>query len=179
VKLHAKPSPPKGRSPSFPITHHGHSTTSISTPSAISSSAASANSSSFAKLQLASNARNYLAVVTLAAIVHGRCPHRLKHRGRQGAPMKPFSAYFRTNFPSRFWRGAPQLRQANCRSCDGGASTRTNLYRASHVGHWNIAAFGMAGFIPRQTGPANRERCVKRLQVVPMSDVFLVSSWRP
>ena len=53
----ATPSPPKGRSPSSPTTRHGRSnirSTSISTPSAISWSAVSQNSSNSAVSQPAS-----------------------------------------------------------------------------------------------------------------------------
>src|SRR4029450_4282123 len=86
----AKPSPPRGRSPSSPTTRHGRSnirSTSISMPSAISSNAASRNSSSSDASQPASKR---LPEITAPSSLSqpsfygcDKCPHhlaRLQHR---------------------------------------------------------------------------------------------------
>src|SRR4030095_5032941 len=80
----AKPSPPRGRSPSSPTTRHGRSnirSTSISMPSAISSNAASRNSSSSDASQPASKR---LPEITAPSSLSqpsfygcDKCPHHL------------------------------------------------------------------------------------------------------
>src|SRR4029450_11790407 len=82
----AKPSPPRGRSPSSPTTRHGRSnirSTSISMPSAISSNAASRNSSSSDASQPASKR---LPEITAPSSLSqpsfygcDKCPHHLGH----------------------------------------------------------------------------------------------------
>src|SRR4030095_4935370 len=83
----AKPSPPRGRSPSSPTTRHGRSnirSTSISMPSALSSNAASRNSSSSDASQPASKR---LPEITAPSSLSqpsfygcDKCPHHLGRR---------------------------------------------------------------------------------------------------
>src|SRR6202790_3703360 len=84
----AKPSPPKGRSPSSPTTHHVRSnirSTSISMPSAISSNAASQSSSNSAASRPAS--KKPLEITAPSSLSQpssygcDKCPH---HLGRLG-----------------------------------------------------------------------------------------------
>src|ERR1700752_3632298 len=83
----AKPSPPKGRSPSSPTTRHGRSnirSTSISMPSAISSNAASQSSSNSAASQ--PDSKRPLEITLPSSLSQpssygcGKCPHHLKVR---------------------------------------------------------------------------------------------------
>src|ERR1700676_1738725 len=81
----AKPSPPKGRSPSSPTTHHVRSnihSTSISMPSAISSNAASQSSSNSAASRPAS--KKPLEITAPSSLSQpssygcDKCPHHLE-----------------------------------------------------------------------------------------------------
>src|SRR4029434_10141814 len=90
----AKPSPPRGRSPSSPTTRHGRSnirSTSISMPSAISSNAASRNSSSSDASQPASKR---LPEITAPSSLSqpsfygcDKCPHHLEHDPEKWVPV--------------------------------------------------------------------------------------------
>src|ERR1700681_234533 len=86
----AKPSPPKGRSPSSPTTHHVRSnirSTSISMPSAISSNAASQSSSNSAASRPAS--KKPLEITAPSSLSQpssygcDKCPHHLGVVDRQ------------------------------------------------------------------------------------------------
>src|ERR1700674_5250360 len=89
----AKPSLPRRRSPSSPITRHGRSnihSTSISTPSAIWWNAASIGSSSSVASQLASRRPPEITVPSSLSLLSSygcaKCPHHLclSHKGRGG-----------------------------------------------------------------------------------------------
>src|ERR1700675_1589674 len=82
----AKPSPPKGRPPSSPTTHHVRPnirSTSISMPSAISSNAASQSSSNSAASRPAS--KKPLEITAPSSLSQpssygcDKCPHHLEH----------------------------------------------------------------------------------------------------
>src|SRR6476620_10188330 len=82
----ATPSPPRGRSPSFPTTLHVRSnirSTSISMPSAISWNVASQNSSSSAASQPASKRPPEITVPSSlsqrSSYGCDKCPHHLEH----------------------------------------------------------------------------------------------------
>src|ERR1700674_4297984 len=88
----AKPSLPRRRSPSSPITRHGRSnihSTSISTPSAIWWNAASVGSSSFVASQLASRRPPEITVPSSLSLLSSygcaKCPHHLKRAGERAA----------------------------------------------------------------------------------------------
>ena len=48
--------------------------------------------------------------------------------------------YLSAYLPSRLRSGPPHPRHSSGALCSGGASIRTTLYLASHVGHWNVAS---------------------------------------
>src|SRR6476660_9217890 len=92
----ATPSPPKGRSPSFPTTLHVRSnirSTSISMPSAISWNVASQNSSSSAASQPASKRPPEITVPSSlsqrSSYGCDKCPHHLVHSLSKDAAFSP------------------------------------------------------------------------------------------
>src|SRR3979490_249186 len=96
----AKPSPPRGRSPSSPTTRHVRSntrSTRISTLSAISSNAASQNSSSSAASQPASKRPPEITAPSSLSQQSSygcdKCPHHLRQQPARPRVREPFAEH--------------------------------------------------------------------------------------